>query len=306
MYQPASLASLLEHFQQQTPLRASSLIISVWGDALEPRSSSVWLGSLIKLFEPFGINERLVRTSIFRLAKDGWLTSEKVGRRSYYQLSDSGHQRFEDAFRRVYGSAQTSWDGRWLLVNLHLLSTEERKLIVERLQLLGFGPFGSSLYASPSIESASVEALVRKMGLDNRVVLSVTESRGTKADPAMQALVHQGWNLEELEQGYQSFVQVFHKLWQEIKSRENLEPQSAFMARTLMIHEYRKLALRDPSLPDAMLPKNWSGHSAHQLCRNLYHRLTPATERWLGDSLESAMGPMPGPNHSFYQRFDCI
>ena len=63
-----------------TWLIASSLIVTVYGDAIEPHGGAVWLGSLIQLLEPIGINERLIRTSIFRLTKEGWLTAEKVGR----------------------------------------------------------------------------------------------------------------------------------------------------------------------------------------------------------------------------------
>jgi len=303
MYKPSTLVDLLEHFQQQTPVRASSLIISVWGDALEPRGSAVWLGSLINLFEPFGINERLMRTSIFRLSQDGWLTSEKVGRRSYYRLTDSGHQRFEDAFRRVYGQSRPSWDGRWLLVNLHLLTTDERKQLIDRLRLLGFGPFGSALYASPTVQTAQLTSLINELGFQNRVLVSITEPQQGATDSALIELVRQGWALEQLELDYDVFVGRFRPLWQEIESRQSLCPQSAFMARTLLIHEYRKLALRDPSLPEALLPKHWHGHAARQLCRNLYQRLTPAAELWLNESLESANGPMPDPNPSFYQRF---
>ena len=34
------------------------------------------LAGLIRLLAPFGINERLVRTSVFRLARDGWLKAK--------------------------------------------------------------------------------------------------------------------------------------------------------------------------------------------------------------------------------------
>ena len=33
------------------------------------------LGSLIRLAAPFGLTERLVRTSVARLARDGWLAA---------------------------------------------------------------------------------------------------------------------------------------------------------------------------------------------------------------------------------------
>ncbi len=55
------------------PPRAPSLIITVWGDAIAPHGGAVMLAGLIALLAPFGINERLVRTSVFRLAREGWL-----------------------------------------------------------------------------------------------------------------------------------------------------------------------------------------------------------------------------------------
>ena len=62
------------------PPRARSLIVSVWGDALAPHGGVAWLSGLIRLMAPFGMNERLVRTSVFRLARDGWLSAQSRGR----------------------------------------------------------------------------------------------------------------------------------------------------------------------------------------------------------------------------------
>src|SRR5690349_87804 len=61
------------------PPRARSLIVTVWGDALAPHGGEAWLAGLIRLLAPFGINERLTRTSVFRLARDGWLEGETHG-----------------------------------------------------------------------------------------------------------------------------------------------------------------------------------------------------------------------------------
>src|SRR3954467_12131845 len=77
------------------PPRARSLIVTVWGDALAPHGGEVWLAGLIRLLEPLGINERLTRTSIFRLARDGWLIAEARGRQSRYRLTPEGRSRFE-------------------------------------------------------------------------------------------------------------------------------------------------------------------------------------------------------------------
>ncbi len=84
------VATLIDDFQKRRPIRAGSLIITVYGDSIVPRGGTVWLGSLSKLVEPIGINERLVRTSVYRLTNETWLRGEKIGRRSYYRLSGPG------------------------------------------------------------------------------------------------------------------------------------------------------------------------------------------------------------------------
>ncbi|CDL33390.1 Phenylacetic acid degradation operon negative regulatory protein PaaX [Enterobacter hormaechei] len=37
-----------------------------------------------------GFGERFVRTALFRLNKEGWLDVSRIGRRSFYRLSDKG------------------------------------------------------------------------------------------------------------------------------------------------------------------------------------------------------------------------
>ena len=81
---------LLDEYRARPTLRAGSLITTVFGDSIAPRGGTVWLGSLIKVMAEFGVSERLVRTSVYRLVKDEWLRSDQVGRRSYYSLTDAG------------------------------------------------------------------------------------------------------------------------------------------------------------------------------------------------------------------------
>ena len=50
--------------------------------------------SLIRLAVPFGLTERLVRTSIGRLANEEWVSFERSGRASFYSLTTNGRARF--------------------------------------------------------------------------------------------------------------------------------------------------------------------------------------------------------------------
>lgn len=72
------------------PVSGTSLIVSLYGDALLHRGGEVWLGSLAAMLEGLGFGERFVRTALFRLNKEGWLEVSRVGRRSYYRLTESG------------------------------------------------------------------------------------------------------------------------------------------------------------------------------------------------------------------------
>ncbi len=112
---------IVEEFRSRPTLRAGSLITTVFGDSIAPRGGTVWLGSLIRAMADFGISERLVRTSVFRLVQDGWLQSSQVGRRSFYSLTEEGRDRFRAATHRIYGEGITDWDGDLRAVQLLLL-----------------------------------------------------------------------------------------------------------------------------------------------------------------------------------------
>ncbi len=57
-------------------------------------AGSVWLGTLLEFFAAIDIDSGVVRTAMSRLAADGWLEREKVGRNSFYRLANKGRQTF--------------------------------------------------------------------------------------------------------------------------------------------------------------------------------------------------------------------
>ncbi|HEB97871.1 MAG TPA: phenylacetic acid degradation operon negative regulatory protein PaaX, partial [Thiotrichales bacterium] len=93
----AAYEAFFEGFRRRRPIHANSLILTLFGDSICPHGGVIWLGSLIKLVEPLGINQRLVRTSVFRLTEKGILQSRQVGRRSFYSLTETGFRQFSTA-----------------------------------------------------------------------------------------------------------------------------------------------------------------------------------------------------------------
>ena len=74
-----------------------------------------------------------------------------------------------------------------------------------------------------------------------------------------------------------------------LQQATDLNSAEAFFVRTLLIHEYRKVRLRDPNLPQALLPANWSGFRARQLCETLYGQLLTSSEAFLQRMCKHAM-----------------
>src|SRR3954471_23630838 len=130
------LSRIIEQLKRE-PSRTGSIVITVFGDAIVPRGGSVWLGTLLEFFESLDIDSGVVRTAMSRLAADGWLTREKVGRNSFYRLADKGRQIFEAATRHIYDPPPSGWTGRFEL--LLIGNGEDRDASREALRNAGFG-----------------------------------------------------------------------------------------------------------------------------------------------------------------------
>lgn len=307
---PATAAAqLVARYRRQRPLRGGSLIVTIFGDAIMPRGGAVTLSSLISLAAPFGLNERLVRTAAARLAKEGWLEGRRAGKRSEYHLSHDGRERFAAATRRIYGAAETAWSGRWTVVILPPMRAADRKGIRQELIWQGFGELSSNVFAHPELEHHSLGLRRSPGGWGSRVVIF---DAALTADDAPQRLVELGWNLDDLGMRYQRFVQRFERVEAALRTHDAshnptvLDPQACFIVRTLLIHEYRRLHLRDPLLPPQLLRADWPGVRAATLCRDIYARVFAPSESHLSHWATRLDRPLPPPEASVLQRFGGI
>jgi phenylacetic acid degradation operon negative regulatory protein len=119
----------------------------------------------------------------------------------------------------------------------------------------------------------------------------------------MRELTRSCWSLDDIDARYQAFTERFRPAMKALSGKSQIAEKSAFIVRTLLIQEYRKVLLRDPMLPAELLPANWHGARAYQLCRNLYRVVHSGADAYLDDTLETADGPLPPPTPSFMQRF---
>lgn len=286
----------LENFRDKDRVQAGSLITSVFGDAILPRGGRVWLGSLIRLLQPLNISERLIRTAVFRLVKEEWLRTEAHGRRTDYMLTGSGRRRFEEAARHIYAADAPLWDRRWrLIMVIGNLEARQRERLRRALYWQGFGDTGAGCFIHPGVElSSAIDALVAD-GMSEVLpqlmpLLAVNPRIDQSASDA--DMVQRAWNLDDLAAAYAAFVARYRPVVEALRQdkTDSVDDEDAFLARTLLIHDFRRLMLRDPELPEVLLPSGWPGNHARALCKEIYRRLLGPSERHLDKCLQLADG----------------
>lgn len=313
---PAATQALLRRFRSRRPLRGGSVLVTIFGDAIAPRGGVVTLGSLIRLAHPFGLTERLVRTSVARLAQEGWLAGRRDGRQSEYRLTPNGQQRFAEATRRIYGQSPASWDRQWTLAVLPPAGGKRRETVREELRWLGFGQVSAGVFAHPSSSLAQARQWLGSLGACNDVLLLRSWSEELAVD---RRLVAAGWDLAELARRYRRFVDAFKPIQAavalaaarpgalaSVPAPGALGAEAAFVIRTLLIHDYRKIHLQDPLLPPPLLPDDWIGSTAYSLCSELYGNVFAAAEGFLSGTASTLRDPLPPAELAAYARFGGI
>jgi len=301
------ISDRIDAFCRQRRVQASSLIVTIFGDAVLPRGGRVWLGSLIQLLEPMQLNERLVRTSVFRLVKDGWLGAETVGRRANYALTPWGRRRFEEASSQIYAAQAPVWDKRWrMMLVVGELSTRQREQLRRTLFWKGFGLVGPNCFIHPGVQLGEVIDALSAEGLQAllpQLVPMMAEDFQSAPAASDVDLVTRAWDLSALGQSYAEFVAMYAPILAHAQAVSVADDKQAFLLRMLLIHDYRRLLLRDPELPDALLPSDWSGRQARALCKELYKQIEAASERYLDKTLQLAVGPMLARDSGVGERF---
>jgi phenylacetic acid degradation operon negative regulatory protein len=274
----------------------------VFGDAILPRGGAVLLADLIALLEGFRLNDSQVRTALSRLVADGWLAAERKGRRSLYRLTETGRHRFDEATRRIYGGPPAAWRGAWHLVIVPPDSASRDELRKD-LGWLGFGQLAPGILLHPAPDPDSLASVIGDLPAPERPLVIA----GATAFPAppglLRDLVARCWDLAALAAAYRDFLAAFASLGAALGGGFKPQPLPALLARLMLIHDYRRIILRDPLLPPRLLPGDWIGRAAHRETRRLYRKLARPAERWIGANLHGASGPLPAADAGFRERF---
>jgi phenylacetic acid degradation operon negative regulatory protein len=291
VWMAAFVESLLDRFHERTPIRAGSLIVTVFGDAVVPRGGVLSLSSLHEIMRAFRISDTLVRTALSRLVSEGWFERWKVGRNSYYRLTAKGQEAFAQATQRIYAEPPQTWHGSFDLLLLD--NGQDRGSLRAELTGIGYGALGTDLLIAPAPSSEGRDGFLR---------LSATPADLATA----QRLVERAWPLESIEGRYRRFIDTYGETVKALERGARFSSLDALLVRILLIHDYRRAVLKDPLLPQGLLPNPWAGEAARTLCGTIYKMLLPAAEGWIDSHAQNDQGPLPPVDQGFRQRFAAV
>lgn len=94
---------------------------------------------------------------------------------------------------------------------------------------------------------------------------------------------------------YESFISLFRPILPLLRDCDpaELTPERSFQIQLLLIHFYRRVVLKDPLLPEELLPAHWAGQTARQLCINIYQRVSPGALAFVSEKGESSVASFP-------------
>mgnify|MGYP006106339229 FL=1 len=241
----AKLKQCIDELICEDVLSGTSLIMSIFGDCIFQRGGVISLASLIQLMDAFGFNERSVRTAVFRLGQNDWLSSEKIGRTSYYRITDVSRERFATAHKKIYGLHQSEWDHKWDLVLLSSVELGNKTLLKKELEWLGFANISTNLMAYPSCDQQQLQNLLFNLKMTEQVVVFRAEALPLwqESHPTLKRMVEVNWPIEQLHQRYDKFINDFRNILSLIED-DDFDALQAFQIRILLIHQYRRILLK--------------------------------------------------------------
>ncbi|HHP4933959.1 TPA: phenylacetic acid degradation operon negative regulatory protein PaaX [Acinetobacter baumannii] len=302
----AKIQQIIDSVVKNETLSGTSLISTIFGDSVLHRGGNISLASLIQLLELFGFNDRAVRTSVFRLVKNDWLCSDKIGRTSFYRITDSSRSTYLQAEQRIYNDQMKEWDHYWDLILMSSLDTENKALLKKELEWLGFANISTNLMAYPGCNRIELQRLLVDLNMSEQVVVFKAETLQlfNNSVDTIGRMLRTNWPIDELRQRYLQFLDIFREIGVLLmQENEQLEPVQAFQIRTLLIHYYRRILLKDPALPLELLPTDWPAISARTLSMNIYKKVFEPADEYFLSVAATAEGPMPNATAHYWRRF---
>ena len=235
--------------------RVWSLIVTFFGDLALSKGDRVSGALLTEFGNRAGIKPEAMRVALHRLRRGDWIASERNGRRSVYFLTPRGRKESVAASPKIYSNKSVTADGWSLIISasgtrLDALTTNSASAMYDWV------PVDERLAIAPDTAVVSN---------DTALHLPITAA----VPDWLQRRLIDG----ELNQACDRLVSVMSKFHQHCPDTKELDAIEIVTLRTLVVHSWRKVRLRQPELPDCFFPGNWNGSTCRLLVNQALQKL---------------------------------
>jgi phenylacetic acid degradation operon negative regulatory protein len=263
--------------RMQAGAQPQHLLITLLGDYWYGRREHLPSAALVRLLAEFGVTPVGARAALSRLARRGLLESSRVGRRTYYGLTERAAAVIADGAQRIYsfGTAARSWSGQWTVAAFSVPEEQRdvRHALRSRLRWLGFAPLYDGVWVTAGDETTAATAVLKDLEVAVATVMTAVVAPGSpqSGDPLA------AWNLGGLRRRYLEFVDKYGPLLERIGAGE-VGASEALVARTAVMNEWRNFPNLDPDLPPELLPQPWPRAEARRIFLEVYNGLGPLAQ----------------------------
>jgi len=243
-------------------MKPRSVLFDIFGSYVRYRGGVIGLGDLSSIMSWFGISDDATRVTLSRMKRESWFTSQRIGRSSYYSLTDRGWQLLDDGLNRIFERRAEEWDGTWQVLVYSI--PEHHRALRERfrkeLSWRGFGPLAASTWLCPHERASGLTEMLP----DDAQLQVFTSRTGSMLEDS--TIARSCWDIDSLQKDYRLFIDRYAP-WMDTRKVERTSAREALVVRTEITHDYRLFPFRDPDLPSRLLPRDWPGHEAHGIFR---------------------------------------
>ncbi len=220
--------------------RVWSIIVSLFGDMAQEPGAQISGGALTRIIEPMGIKPEAIRVALHRLRKDGWIESDRIGRVSRHVLTEFGRTQSAAVTPRIYARGPAPAE-RW-----HLLIAEDgagTQVLEDVMLSHDYTPIGRNvaLGSGPAPDQP-----------DGLLALEISPRAAPK-------WVQDRLCPQELRGAYQALHQAVGRAARTRPRGWSPTPLESATLRTLLVHRWRRVVLRQPDLPAPFYPSDWVG-----------------------------------------------
>ncbi len=225
--------------------RVWSLMVSLFGDLAQGGGDIIDGPVLTKIMDLLQVKPEATRVALHRLRNDGWITSQKSGRIRQHGLTDKGRDESVAASSRIYASPDRH-DNDWHMAVIEHATPE----LEAHMSDIGFTILTPRVFIGPKNVQPPENALIL-------TAQSVPDWMQHQLEP------------EGLRDDYSNLATALRSLKTALPGPNHITLLQTAVLRCLIVHNWRRLVLKHPPLPDALLAPDWPGRACHTLVADL-------------------------------------